>query len=96
MGLIALGILLGGFLSSVSSGGTLITGVAFGGLLGGLLYCVIQMIISRRKKENLPYDHLDEQHPFNHREISQTPEARIRGIQDNHMIDIMGHPPKQR
>ena len=51
MGLIALGIIVGGFLSSVSSGKALITGAAFGGLLGGLLYCVIQMIASRRKKE---------------------------------------------
>lgn len=80
----------------VSSGEAVVTGLALGGLLGGLLYWMIQMIVSRRKRENLPYDYLDEQHPFKHREISQTPEARIRGIQDNHMIDIMSHPPKQR
>ena len=95
MGLIALGIIVGIFLSLVSSGEALITGAAFGGLLGGLLYCMIQMIASRRKKTNLPYDHLDEQHPFKHREISQTPEARVRGMQDNLMGDIMNfHPPK--
>ena len=95
MGLIALGIIVGVFLSLISSGEALITGAAFGGLLGGLLYCMIQMIASRRKKENLPYDHLDEQHPFKHHEISQTPESRVRGTQDNFMADIMNfHPPK--
>ena len=94
LGLIALGIIVGGFLSLVSSGEALITGAAFGGLLGGLLYCMIQMIASRRKKENLPYDHLDEQHPTHH-EIPQTPETRVRGMQDNLMADIMNfHPPK--
>jgi hypothetical protein len=72
-----------------------ITGLAFGGLLGGLLYGVIQMIASRRKKEVLPYDHLDEQHPFKHNEVAQPPEARVRGMQDNLMGDIMNfHPPK--
>ena len=95
MGLIALGVIAGGFLSFVSSSGIVVTGAVSGGLLGGLLYCLIQMIASRRKKENLPYDHLDEQHPFKHHEIPQTPETRVRGMQDNLMGDIMNfHPPK--
>jgi len=92
LGLIALGVIVGGFLSLVSSGGAVVTGTAFGGLLGGLLYCMIQMIVSRKKRENLPYDHLDEQHPIHH-EIHQTHEARVRGMQDNVMADIMHFPP---
>ncbi|MGZ3608665.1 MAG: hypothetical protein ACXWPS_07485 [Ktedonobacteraceae bacterium] len=95
MGLIALGVIAGGFLSFISSSGVVITGAACGGLLGGLLYCMIQMAVSRSKKEVQPYDHLDEQHPFKHLEISQTPETRVRGRQDNLMADIMNfHPPK--
>ena len=94
LGLIALGIIVGGFLSLVSGGGVVVTGAACGGLLGGLLYCIIQMIVSRRKRVNLPYDNLDEQHPIHH-EVHQTPESRVRGMQDNLMADIMNfHPPK--
>ena len=94
LGLIALGIIVGGSLSLVTTGGGLV-GLAAGGLLGGLLYCLIQMAVSRRKREVRPYDHLDEQHPFKHHEIPQTPEARVRGMQDNLMGDIMNfHPPK--
>jgi|GEM_PF-2776070 len=93
--LIALGVIVGSFLSLVSSSEALLSGAAFGGLLGGLVYFIIQMIVSRRKREKQPYDHLDELHPFKHREISQTPEARVRGMQDNLMGDIMNfHPPK--
>ena len=95
MGLIVLGVIAGGFLSFVSSGEAVVSGAAFGGLLGGLLYCMIQMIVSRRKSENLPYDHLDEQHPSQH-EIHQTHEAKIRGMQDNVMADIMHFPPPRR
>jgi hypothetical protein len=94
LGLIAIGIIVGSSLSLVTNGGGLVGGAA-GGLLGGLLYCMIQMIVLRRKTEVLPYDHLDEQHPIKHREIPQTPETRIRGMQDNLMGDIMNfHPPK--
>lgn len=94
LGLIALGIIVGSFLSFVTNGGGLVGGVT-GGLLGGLLYCLIQMIVSRRKRNILPYDRQDEQHPFKHNEVSQTPEARVRGMQDNLMGDIMNfHPPK--
>ena len=95
-GLIALGIIVGGSLSLVSSGEAVVSGAAFGGLLGGLLYCMIQLIASRTKKEHQPYDHLDEQHPFKHREIPQTPEARVRGMQDNVMADIMHFPPMKQ
>ncbi len=95
MGLIALGIIVGVALSLISSGGVVITGAACGGLLGGLLYIMIQMILSRRKREFHPYDHMDEQHPFKHQEIPQNPEAIVRGMQDNLMGDIMNfHPPK--
>ena len=92
--LIVLGVIVGYSLSLVTNGGGLVGGVT-GGLLGGLLYCLIQMAVSRSKKEVQPYDYLDEQHPFKHHEISQTPEARVRGMQDNLMADIMNfHPPK--
>jgi len=94
LGLIALGIIVGGFLSLVSSGGAVVTGTVCGGLLGGLLYCLIQMIVSRRKQDNLPYDHLDEQHPIHH-ENHQTHEARVRDMQDNVMADIMHFPPQK-
>ena len=91
-GLIALGIIVGGFLSLVTNGGTLLTGVAFGGLLGGLLYFMIQMIVSRMKKDNLPYDSQDEKHPI-HYENHQTHEAKVRMAQDNVMNEIMHFPP---
>ncbi len=92
IGLIALGVIAGGFLSLVTSDGVVVTGAVCGGLLGGLLYYMIQMIASRRKKQNLPYDYLDEQHPAHH-EIHQTHEAKVRGTQDNVMADIMHFPP---
>jgi hypothetical protein len=94
MGLITLGVIVGVSLSLVTNGGGLVGGAA-GGLLGGLLYYMIQMIASRRKREVLPYDHLNEQLPIKHREIPQTPETSVRGMQDNLMGDIMNfHPPK--
>ena len=54
LGLIALGVIVGGSLSLVSSGGAVVGGAALGGLLGGLLYCMIQMIVSRRQRECCP------------------------------------------
>ena len=95
LGLITLGVIVGGSLSLLSNGGTLVTGVAFGGLLGVLLYCLIQTIISRRKRENSPYDRLDERHPTHH-ETHQTYEAKFRTIQDNVMDDIMHFPPPKQ
>ena len=95
LGLITLGAIVGGSLSLVSSGGVVVTGAALGGLLGGLLYCMIQMIDSRRKREVLPYDRLDEQHPIHH-ETHQTYEAKVRRTQDNLMADIMHFPPPKR
>jgi len=95
MGLIVLGVIAGGFLSFVSSSGVVVTGAVCGGLLGGLLYCMIQMIVSRRRKENMPYDNLDENHPTHH-EIHQTHEAKVRGMQDNVMADIMHFPPMKQ
>lgn len=92
LGLIALGIIVGGFLSLVTNGGTVVTGAAFGGLLGGLLYCLIQMIASRMKKDNLPYDSQDEKQPI-HYENHQTHEAKVRMAQDNVMNEIMHFPP---
>lgn len=92
LGLITLGVIVGGSLSLVSSGGAVVGGAALGGLLGGLLYCMIQMIVSRRKRENSPYDRLDEQHPI-HNEIPQTHETKVRRMQDNLMADIMHFPP---
>src|SRR5207244_7667590 len=83
LGLIALGVIVGGSLSLVTNGGGLVGGAA-GGLLGGILYCLIQMAVSRRKRNIQSYDHLEDQHPI-HYEISQTPEARVRGMQDNLM-----------
>ena len=95
LGLISLGVIVGGYLSFVTSSGVVVTGAAFGGLLGGLLYCLIQMIVSRRKRENSPYDRLDERHPANH-ETHQTYEAKFRTIQDNVMDDIMHFPPPKQ
>jgi hypothetical protein len=95
MGLIVTGVIAGGFLSFVTSSGVVVTGAVCGGLLGGLLYYTIQMIASRRKRENLPYDHLDEKHPTHH-EIHQTHDAKVRGMQDNVMADIMHFPPMKR
>ena len=95
IGLIALGIVAGIAFSLVSSEEAWISGAAFGGLLGGLLYIMIQMYLSRRKRAVHPYDQMDEQHPFKHQEIQQNPEARVRGMQDNLMGDIMNfHSPK--
>jgi membrane protein YqaA with SNARE-associated domain len=95
MGLIVTGVIAGGFLSLVTSDGVVVTGAVCGGFLGGLLYYMIQMIASRRKKQNLPYDHMDEQHPTHH-EIHQTHEAKVTGMQDNVMADIMHFPPLRR
>lgn len=92
VGLITLGIIVGGSFSLVTNGGVVLGGALLGGLLGGLLYCLIQGTVSRRKRENLPYDHLDEQHPRHH-EIHQPYEARVREMQDNLMADIMHFPP---
>ena len=94
LGLIILGIIVGAALSLVTNGGGLV-GAAAGGLLGVLLYCLIQMAVSRRRSEVLPYDHLDEQHSI-HLEIHQTREARVRGMQDNLMADIMHFPPPKQ
>ena len=49
-GLIAIGVIVGGSLSLLSSGGVLITGAVSGGLLGGFLYCLLQMIVSRGRE----------------------------------------------
>ena len=92
MGLIVTGVIAGGLLSLVTSDGVVVTGVVCGGLLGGFLYGLIQVIVSRRKKVNLLYDHMDEQH-LSHHEIHQTHEAKVRGMQDNVMADIMHFPP---
>ena len=92
VGLITLGALIGVFLILVSSGDATVLGAVCGGFLGGLLYYVIQMFVSRRKRENVPYDHLDEQHPL-HREIHKTYEAKFREMEDNVMADIMHFPP---
>lgn len=94
LGLITLGIIVGVSLSLLSNG-TVVTAVASGGLLGGLLYCLIQMIVSRKKIENLPYDRLDEQHPIHH-ETHQTYEAKVTRMQDSVMDEIMHFPPPKR
>jgi hypothetical protein len=92
VGLIALGTIIGVFLNLISNGYEPVLGAVCGGFLGGLLYYVIQMIVSRRKRENVPYDHLDEQHSLN-REIHKTYEAKFREREDNVMADMMHFPP---
>jgi hypothetical protein len=49
LGLISLGVIVGCSLSLVSGGGVVIVGALLGGLIGGLLYCMIQVAVSRRK-----------------------------------------------
>jgi len=82
---IALGVIVGGFLGVVSEE-LLLGGILFGGLLGGLVYVVIDWAVSRRRSSVLPYDHLDKHHQVNTPVSTQTPEARLRRIQDG-LID---------
>lgn len=96
LGCIALGIIVGVSLSLVSSGGNVVFGIALGGLLGGLVYCAIQGAVSRGKKVDLPYDYMDERHQNKQGAPPQTPETRVRGMQDNLMSDIMSYPRPHR
>jgi hypothetical protein len=95
LGLITLGALAGGSLSFIA-GGLGIGGIMLGGLLGGLLFCMIQWAAVRRQQVILPYDGLDERHQANHHVPTQTPEARLRGMQDHLMIEAMHVRPKPR
>jgi len=95
LGLIPLGAMVGGSLSFIT-GGLLIGGIMLGGLLGGLLFCMIQWAAVRRQGVILPYDGLDERHQANHHGSTQTPEARVRGMQDHLMIEAMHVRPKPR
>ena len=92
LGLIALGAIIGVFLNLISNGYGPVPGAVCGGFLGVLLYYVIQMVVSRRKRENVPYDHLDEQQAL-HLEIHKTYEAKFREREDNVMADMMHFPP---
>lgn len=92
---IVLGVFVGGYLGSVYSEFVL-GGAVFGGLLGGLAYFLINWAVSRRIHAFLPYDSLDDHHQVSNRVIPQTPEARVRGMQDALMDDVMRFPPKQQ
>ncbi len=83
---IVLGVFVGGYLGSVYS--------EF--VLGGLAYFLINWAVSRRIHGVLPYDSLDEHHQVNNRVNTQTPEARVRGMQDALIDDVMRFPPKQQ
>src|SRR5690349_21528343 len=85
---IILGVFAGGYLGSVYSE-FLIGGAMVGGLLGGLLYAVIGWAVSRWSNGPLPYDSLDEHHQPESGRRPQTPEARVRGMQDSLMDDLM-------
>lgn len=91
---IALGVFVGGYLSWVNSG-FLFGGVMVGGLLGGLVYCLINWVVSRRIHKVLPYDSLDGHHQINNSGNTQTPEARVRGMQDGLMDNFMLFKPKR-
>ncbi len=95
LGLITLGALVGGSLSFMT-GGLGIGGIMLGGLLGGLLFCMIQWVAVRRQRVIVPYDGLDERHQANHHGAIQSPEARVRGMQDPLMIEVMNVRPKPR
>ena len=82
------GILVGGYLGAVYSE-FLLGGAMVGGLLGGLIYFLIDWAISLRRKEVLPYDSLDDHHQVNTGVHTQAPEARVRGMQDGLMDDLM-------
>lgn len=85
---ILLGVFVGGYLGSVYSE-FLLGGAMVGGLLGGLLYYVIDWAVSRRRNGLLPYDSLDGHHQVNTSGNTPTPEARVRGMQDGLMDDLM-------
>lgn len=84
---ITLGIFVGGYLGSVYSE-FLLGGAMVGGLLGGLVYYVIDWTVSRRRKGEVPYDSLDDHQRINGGGV-QAPEARIRGMQDGLMDNFM-------
>ena len=67
---IALGVLVGGYLSAVYTQ-ALIEGAIVGGFLGGLVYCGIDWAVSQRRNEVLPYDSLDGHQQTNTREHTQ-------------------------
>jgi hypothetical protein len=95
LGLITLGAIVGGSLS-LMTGGLGIVGIMPGGLLGGLLFCIIQWAIARRQRVVLPYDGLDERRQASSHGATQTPEARLRRMQDPLMIEVMNVRPKPR
>jgi hypothetical protein len=85
---IALGAIVGGYIGAVYDE-LLLAGIMVGGLLGGLVYVVIYWAVLRRRIGVLPYDGLDEHHQANNPMHTQTPEARLRGIQDGHIDQFM-------
>lgn len=95
LGLITLGALVGGSLSFMT-GGLGIVGIMPGGLLGGLLFCMIQWAAVRRQRVIVPYDGLDERRQASSHGDTQSPEARLRGMQDPLMIEVMHVRPKPR
>jgi hypothetical protein len=82
---IVLGVLVGGYIGAVYDV-FLLGGALVGGFLGGLVYVVIYWAVTRRRTGVLPYDSLDEHHQINTMVKTQTPEARLREIQDG-LID---------
>lgn len=85
---IILGVFVGGYFGAVSDL-SLLSGAVVGGLLGGLVYFVIYSAVTRRRTRIMPYDSMDEHHPINDSGNTQTPEARLRGIQDSHIDQFM-------
>lgn len=64
---IALGVLVGGYLSAVA-GQAPLAGAMVGGLLAGLVYYVIDWAVSRRRTQARPYDSLEGHQQANTRE----------------------------
>ena len=93
--LVALGVLVGGFLSA-QSGGLVFGGVVLGGLLAGLLVFLVPRVVSGRTSGARPYDRLNERDPVHSSGAPQTPEARISRTQDALMDEVMHFPPPRR
>lgn len=81
-GLIALGVLVGSYLSFQYSGGVFLGGAVLGGVLAGLLYFLIQLALSRQTRESLPSARPDKRNQVHSKQDTQTLEAQISRTRD--------------
>ena len=82
IGFIALGALVGSYLSSASSGGVFLGGAVLGGVLAGLIYFLIQLALSRQTSEPLPSTRPGERNQVHSQGDTQTSEAQITRARD--------------